>query len=188
MSFSTPCKGIANDGLDAIKKRLGKFSVPEVYSIYKMYGATSEEYFESIKHLIYSLQHKYMGRSDEDCFNDCYIRILESFEYWDESKSNIVSWIHLVVRNKISSFNYTKKKLLKEDYQYEDSITKGAQDKRLPAKDILRTFIKAPVRVSISTNDMDSLVEILYLTPTHPLAKSAVWESKQEDFLCLKAK
>ncbi len=82
--------------------------------IYDTYGANSPEFYDAIKNLLVYLLNRYMNRYDEDCLGDCYVRLLDSFAYWDKSKSNIISWIHLVVRNKISAYCYNETKKMRE--------------------------------------------------------------------------
>lgn len=187
MSSSTQCKGTAkkDKNLNKLKVSKDKITVKMLQSIYDAYGANSTEFYDAIKNLINFLQYQYMGRIDEDCFNDCYVRILESFDYWDRSKSNIISWVHLVVRNKVSSFCYTHMKKKREGYEYNDTITQGKDTDEIPVKDTLRTYIVNTRRLKISTSRLDDLVDILYFNQNHPIYKSTFWEKESEEFACL---
>jgi len=183
MSSSIRCEGTRPEEdlrLEELKKKK-KTSIKALQKIYDEQGPTSEEFYHAIKNLINYLQYQYMGRIDEDCFNDCYVRILESFDYWDPKKSNIISWIHLVTRNKVSSFCYTTKKIQKESYEYNDVITKSEESDEIAVKDTIRSQIANMNSISISTKDKEGLVDILFFSQEHPLYKSIIWNNEDEE-------
>ncbi len=190
MYSSTQCKDIRkkDEKFERLKKSKDKITVKMLQSIYDLYGANSKEFYDAIKNLINFLQYKYMGRIDEDCFNDCYVRILESFDYFDPTRSNIISWIHLVVRNKVSSFCYTHTKKKRESYEYNDTVTCGNETDELAVKDTLRSFLINSGRVKVSTLIVDDLVDTLYFNQNHPLYKSSFWRDESEEILCLSKK
>ena len=183
MSSSTRCEGTRHEEdsrLQELKKKK-KTSIKALKKIYDEQGPNSEEFYHAIKNLINYLQYQYMGKIDEDCFNDCYVRILESFDYWNPEKSNIISWIHLVVRNKVSSFCYTTKKIQRESYEYNDVITQAKETNEIAIKDTIRSQISSMVNVNISTNDKEDLVDFLFFSREHPLYKSIIWDNETEE-------
>lgn len=161
-----------------------KESRAKLQKIYEEKGANSEEFYEAIKNLLSYLMGRYLGRYDEDCLSECYLRLLDSFKYWDSSKSNIISWVHMVVRNKISAYCYTYKKNMNEGYAIVDNLTPSPSNNDIQVRDMLRTHATNLKRVDILIMD-DFYAEVFY-RETHPFFRSALWEATKEKFKCQK--
>jgi len=158
----------------------------KLQKIYDVYGANSSEFYIEIKNLLIYLLNRYMGRYDEDCLGDCYVRLLESFKYWDKSKSNIISWIHLVVRNRISTYCYNETKKMREGYEYNDKITEGKQSNHTNVMDMLETQCKSLIRIHMDA-PKEFTCEVFYMEH-HPFFKSSLWSIYKEAYSWKKPK
>jgi len=161
-----------NQSNKSVKKE--KYSIKELQDIYDKYGPTSIQFFEQVKKLLIYLQHRYLNRYDLDCLHDCYVRLIESFQYWDPSRCNIVSWVHMVVRNRISSFCHSVKKKQKESGVLEDTIIDPYVYEGIHDRDKIRVFLTSFNRITIEGNE--DLSEVISTIPNHPITQGSLWE------------
>lgn len=86
-----------------------RFSVGDLKKAYDQYGPTSTEFCECVDNFIKFLQFKYIGRYSEDLQQQCYMKLFESFSYYNQDRLNIASWVYTIVRNQISGWLYKEK-------------------------------------------------------------------------------
>lgn len=168
---------------DSKDKAEKDWSVRVLQQIYDEKGPNSPEFYEQVKRFLIFLQHKYMNHYDEDCLHDCYARLLESFEYWDSSKSNIVSWVHMVCRNRISSFCHTTKKRQKENgvlnEQMEGSFSLG----NVESRDRINAYVSS-FSTMLFIPENEEVLKCLSILEEHPLFQASLWE----ETACLRQK
>jgi len=95
----------------------------ELKRIYEKYGdVNNEEFYQCVHKFLYFLQHRYIGERVPEIDGDFWGRLVQSMEYYDPEKTNIVTWVHTIGRNVCSSYNYQKEKRSKEEHEGLETI------------------------------------------------------------------
>jgi hypothetical protein len=186
MYSSTHCLNTETLENKITKKKIGSkglIDINELMDIYNISGPNSNEFYFKIKNFIKYLMNKYLGRFDEDCEQECYAQLLESFKYWDPTRSNIVSWIHTVVRNKISSFRYTYKKTLREGYSLNEKdfdvrFDSSYDDKKTELLEHVRFFVANTknIKITCTGDGSESFESSVFYFQDHPISKVSKWQ------------
>ena len=100
----------AGEIISHFRKMTGEKKVKFVTEVWKSYGGQSEEFAFVIQGFIAFLSFRYGIVGDDDFFQDCFEHIFKAFEYYDESKANILTFIFSIIRKKVLSYYYKQKK------------------------------------------------------------------------------
>lgn len=95
-------------------KKPSSTDLKRLKEVYETHGIKSAEFYEVVKGFIIFVIRRYNFHYNEELFFSAYCQILESSSHYDPTKLNIGSFIYSVVRNRISSFHYHKRK---RDYE-----------------------------------------------------------------------
>ena len=161
----------------------GNVNVAVLREVFKKYGGESPEFEDQVRRFISFLMYRYMGCYDEDCHNDCYLRLLESFSYYNPTRCNIGSWVYTVVRNRVSSFLYWKQKILRESGTLSETMVAegegGLSQEVLDGDEwtaALRGFLLVKIVPIDPAGNLDELVHCC--GGDHPLNRRVLWEKQ----------
>lgn len=151
----------------------------ELLRLYREEGRDSSEFCNQVKKFIVYLQWRHVGRVDEDLSADCFLRLWKSWEYYDETRTNVVTWIYSVVRSSVSSFLYKLKKqpLPLETVEY-CLASKQCHYPKIDFKEkVLFLLMRGEVRI---VGDVDRVVDLLRGMDTDsPFIKDLIWSSRK---------
>jgi len=157
-----------------------KPGVKELTDAYNKHGPTSQEFFDVLKNFIFYLQHRYLGYVDEDLTSTSYIRVINSFEYYNpKDGANVGSWVFSVVRNQVSSFIYDKKKRMKES----DDMLPILPDKKvtlmsdIQKKDEIHNYFSMFERITVVITDLSIIDELMIRGFEGFLHRDFLWEN-----------
>jgi hypothetical protein len=158
-------------------KAPNKHTVVTITKIYVEKGPLSTEFYEAIHNLLAYLQHRYIGSYDEDVQVDCYLRVIKSFEEYDPNRSNLVTWIHTIIRFYLSNVRYSiNKRLIREGTQLHDGMEGGYFDyEGVRERDRVATCISRLTRVKVISPNSDFSGDVSS-NADHPLNIRALWE------------
>ena len=163
-----------------------KESLRELVEVYGEHGHDSNEFVIHVIPYLNYLQMRLLGYVDDDFRQECLVRILDSFRYYDaECGVNVASWVFSVVRNKASSWRGKKKRLQREsvflDEGMLDDVPEGVEDSweqsLFREEDMCRWFVSALSRVTLEV-DSESIVEDMTgLGMESVLVRGMMWSS-----------
>jgi oligoendopeptidase F len=90
--------------------------------VFKEYGVHSQEFHDQIKGFIIFLQLRYDNNVDNDTINDCYMRLLEALTSYYQPGKNISTFCYTVIRNRIATLQYRRKKFNKQSFELKEEI------------------------------------------------------------------
>lgn len=107
----------------------------ELKRIYAKHGdINNEEFRQCVEPFFFYIQNRYIGYRVPEIDGDFWAQLVKSMEYFDSTRTNIVSWVHTIGRNACSSYNYHKGKRDRED---EEGLTEIPDEKQDPKIDLL---------------------------------------------------
>lgn len=99
--------------------------VKELQSIFYEYGPRSKEFHEQVYKFVYKIIQKHYFNFNnqldkEDIIQLCFVRMYQSFDYFDPNKGNLATFIYYNVRNSILSDLLEKERINKITYHNND--------------------------------------------------------------------
>ena len=155
-----------------------------LHSIYKTYGIDSIEFYNySLSYFRYLVMHYNFGKYDHDIMMDCYNKLLGLVKYgytkkngekvppcYDETKSNIATYIHGIVRNMVTDVNYAKKKYVGDP---ELELSRFTNDPAQTEESVFNDIAKQCCLEYSSYEDACSMIESLDIK--NPVKRSFIW-------------
>jgi len=93
-----------------------------VYSVLRRYGELSEQFYFVVQAFVFYVMLRYGLYWDEDVFQEAFLSIYEKVKYWDKSKGSLLSFLHSLIRDKVSQKKYDTLKMLVGFKELEDSV------------------------------------------------------------------
>lgn len=144
-----------------------KESLKELVNVYSQHGHDSNKFVTHVIPYLNYLQMRLLGYVDDDFRQECLVRILDSFRYYDaECGVNVASWIFSVVRNRASSWRGKSKRLQRVSVFLDDGMLEEVQEEHVDSReqslfreeDMCRWFVSALSRVNLEV-ESDSIVD-----------------------------
>jgi len=158
----------------------------QLVNVYNKHGYNSNEFIKHITPYLKYLQHRLIGRTDNDFEQDCLIRLLDSFRYYDPICGvNLASWIFTVVRNRASSWRAKSKRLQRENGYLSDDLIEQViaepeqRDETEPMlfgeEDVCHWFFLSMKKVKIDIEPGMIHDDLMVLGKNNPLVRAVMW-------------
>ena len=159
---------------------MSKHNLSEVIRVFNEHGPNSNEFVVHVTPYLRYLQGRLLGGVDEDFEQECLVRLLESFEYYDaECGINLASWIFAVVRNKASSWRSKQRRRGREvatEIQEETVPEPEQEDYGEIEEDMARWFFDGMRRLKVKLVTPSIVDDTYSLGMEHPITRSVLWD------------
>lgn len=158
---------------------MSKNNLKEVVRVFNEYGPKSNEFINHVTPYLRYLQTRLIGRVDEDFEQDCLIRLLDSFSYYDaECGINLASWIFAVVRNKACSYRSKKRRIDREfvtdtPEEYMDELYEEYGEIE---EDMARWFFDGMQKLTVKVVTPSIVDDTYSLGMQHPITRAVLWD------------
>lgn len=167
--------------------------------MYRKYGVDSKEFFEYSKPFFSYLIKLYnFGKFDDEIFAACFYRVIGAVKYgihkqdgtfipayYDDTRVNIATFVHSVVRNHISSRRYRENKVV----DCFDSIvpklktTHGVKFEEIELGEYEELKDRVYRSSGIEFDSLESITELLSCTENSTVKKVVLWQVSRLHFL-----
>lgn len=100
---------VAKDFLRWLSRQSRKKQEKFVRGVLDYYGLNSSEFYFVIQVLVVVLLARY-NCFDEDTYQNCMVKVFDVVRHFDPSKGGIVSFIHCIVRDRVTLYRHYRKK------------------------------------------------------------------------------
>jgi len=151
--------------------------VEKLNRVYLEHGPRSREFHDQVYRFITYLQYRYLREWDEDCQQDCMQRLLEAMDYFEPGR-NLATFVFCVVRNRISTFIYNRKKHRREGSPIPLSAESDDDGlDRLCDRDEKTAALRSLQRIRLRRPE-EAADLLALLDDDHPLRVLAAWKER----------
>lgn len=158
---------------------MSKTNLKEVVRVYNEFGPNSNEFVIHVTPYLRYLQMRLIGGFDRDFEQDCLIRLLKSFSYYDaECGINLASWIFAVVRNKACSWRSKRRRIDRElvTDTPEEYIEDVYEEYGEVEEDMARWFFNGMQKLTVKVTSPSIVDDTYTLGMQHPITRAVLWD------------